>query len=75
MKIVQRERILSAVLLLVSSVALNAQIEQEVPTIDPTLTRIFGSDSIEIYGASLSPVETPRTFGLSGKENGEAGSS
>jgi Tol biopolymer transport system component len=35
--------------------ALRAQTEQDVPEIEPTFTRIFGSDTLEIYGASMSP--------------------
>ncbi len=29
--------------------------QTDVPVIEPTFTRIFGSDTLEIYGASLSP--------------------
>ncbi len=34
---------------------LYGQSESTAPTIEPTFTRLFGSDTMEIYGASLSP--------------------
>jgi Tol biopolymer transport system component len=42
-------------LLLSAGTSLHAQSEPEVPTIEPTFTRLFGSDTLEIYGASMSP--------------------
>jgi len=49
-------RIAAGLMVLIGgSTPLHAQTEQEIPTIEPTYTRIFGSDSIEIAGAQLSP--------------------
>jgi Tol biopolymer transport system component len=45
----------SAILSLIVPCALGAQSGRDVPEIEPTYIRIFGSDTLEIYGASLSP--------------------
>ncbi len=51
-----RKRILSAMLLLAGPVAVRAQAAQEIPTIEPTYTRIFGSDTLDIgWGPAMSP--------------------
>ena len=42
-------------LLLSEATSIHAQSQPEVPTIEPTFTRLFGSDTMEIFGASLSP--------------------
>ena len=56
MNTLMRKRILVVVTLLIASpMALRTQTEQDVPTIEPTYTRIFASDTIEIGLARLSP--------------------
>jgi Tol biopolymer transport system component len=57
MNVVVRRQILAVVMLLIAgTVVLQAQAQQEVPTIEPTYTRIFGSDTLEIgWGPAMSP--------------------
>ena len=59
MKALAHRKVLGVVLLLIPSpIAMQAQAEQEVPTIEPTYTRLYGSDSLNFrpeLGAALSP--------------------
>ena len=56
--LVHREWLATAIVLIAGVAALRAQESQDVPTIEPTLTRLYGSDSLNFrrdFGAALSP--------------------
>jgi len=51
-----RTQLLTVVVLLIGGpLVLRAQTQQDVPTIEPTYTRIFGSDTLEIGSPAMSP--------------------
>ena len=56
MKVLMREQMVAVAFLLIAApLGLRAQNERDVPTIEPTYTRIFGSDTLNIGSPVMSP--------------------